>query len=154
MATHSKIRPIRALVPPLSQQNQRILGKPFPLTHPCARHLREKTCRFHVHLRFALGQLPLAHLIVICVAVANFRSSTPNDLLLIKFTSPNQATYSTLPDNQRPHRTFPLIYQQNNIYKSVTHIQNVFLKKRKTQHIFNKNMCWVSTSIFESDLEN
>lgn len=54
MATQSKIRPIRTLTPPLIQQNRRNLGNPFPLSHPCARPLREKTCRFYDHLGFAL----------------------------------------------------------------------------------------------------
>ena len=53
MATHSKIHPIRALVPQLRPQNRRILGNLFPLTQPCARPLKEKTGRFYDHLRFA-----------------------------------------------------------------------------------------------------
>ena len=54
MATHSKIRPFRVPSPPLSQQNRRILGNPSQLTHPCARPLRKKTCRFYDHLWIAL----------------------------------------------------------------------------------------------------
>ena len=54
MATHSKIRPFRAPFTPLRQQNRRILGNPFPLTHPYVRPLKEKTSRFYDHLRFAL----------------------------------------------------------------------------------------------------
>ena len=54
MATHSQIRPFRALAPPHRPQNRHNLGNPLPRTHPCARPLREKTCRFYVHLGFAL----------------------------------------------------------------------------------------------------
>ena len=39
MATHSKIRTFRVLTPPLSAQNRRNLGNPFPLSHPCDRSL-------------------------------------------------------------------------------------------------------------------
>lgn len=54
MATHSKIRPFQVSSTPHSPQNRRILGNPFQRTHPCNRPLREKTCRFYVHLGFAL----------------------------------------------------------------------------------------------------
>lgn len=50
IATHSKIRPLRATSPPLSKQNQRILRNPFQRPHPCARPRRENTCRFYVRL--------------------------------------------------------------------------------------------------------
>lgn len=129
MATHSKICPFRALTPPHRSQNRHNLGNPPQYSHPCDRPLREKTHRFYGHLGFALELFfGISH--HFCVAVAKFRSSAPNDLL--GFTpSPNQAADSTSPDNQRPHRAFPLVYQQDFIYKSVTHIQNVFAKKTK-----------------------
>ena len=82
MATHSKIRQVRALATPLSAQNRHNLGNPFPPPHPCDRSLRKKTSRFYDHLRFAL-ECFLAHLTIICVAVAKFRSPPLNDLLLV-----------------------------------------------------------------------
>ena len=71
MATHSKIRQIRAFTPPLSSQNRRNLENPFPLTYPYVRTLREKGCRFYNHFWFAYEPF-LAHLTIICVAVVNF----------------------------------------------------------------------------------
>ena len=82
MTTHSKIRQVRALATPLSAQNRHNLGNPFPPPHPCDRSLRKKTSRFYDHLRFAL-ECFLAHLTIICVAVAKFRSPPLNDLLLV-----------------------------------------------------------------------
>ena len=128
MATHSKIRPIRALTLPLSQQNRHNLGNPVPLTHPCAHSLRKNApilCLLEVYTRTFL-----AYLTVICVAVANFRSSRQTTFFW-STTSPNQATHLTSLDNQSPHQAFPLDYKQDFIYKSVTHIQNVFIKKMK-----------------------
>ena len=121
MATQSKIRPFRALTLPLSLQNQRNLENPFPHTPPCARSLRKNApilCSLEVHIRTFL-----AHLTVICVAVVKFRS--PRQTTFFWSTvSPNQATSSTLLDNQRPHRTFPLVYQPNINYKKC----NTYLK--------------------------
>ena len=112
MATHSKIRPFQVYSTPHSPQNRRILGNPFQRTHPCARPRREKTCRFYVHLGFALRQFTLAYLTIICVAVVKFRS--PRQTTFFWSTqSPNQVTYSTLTHNQSPHPTFPLVYQQD-----------------------------------------
>ena len=116
MATHSKIRPFRALTLPLIPQNRRVLGNPFPLTHPCVCPLREKTSRFYDHLRFALELFfgsSHRHLCRGCkfsVATAKRPSFWP-------ISSPNQATDSTLLDNQRPHQTFPLVYQKRFNYK-------------------------------------
>ena len=105
MATHSKIRLFRAPSPPHRPQNRHNLGNPFPRTHPCNRSLRKKTSRFYDHLRFALEPF-LAHLTIICVTVAKFRSSLPKRPSFGLITSPNQAMHSTLLDNQRPHRLF------------------------------------------------
>ena len=57
MPTHSKIRLFRVFSTPHRAQNRRYFGNPFPHSHPCVRPLREKTCQFHDHLRFAL-ELP------------------------------------------------------------------------------------------------
>ena len=116
MATHSKIRPIRALTPPHRSQNRRYFGNPFPLTHPYVNSFREKTSRFYVHLRFALERffgISPRHLCCGCkISVA-----PPKRPSFDQIASPNQATSSTLLDNQRPHQTLPLAYQQDFIYK-------------------------------------
>ena len=54
MATRSKIRPLRAPSHPLSPQNRHNLENPFSSSHPCVRHLREKTHRFYDHFGFAI----------------------------------------------------------------------------------------------------
>ena len=128
MATHSKIRPFRALTHPLSQQNRHNLGHLFPLTHPCVRPHKRKRTDFTITWG-SHSNLSFAHLTVICVAVVNFRSPPLNDLLSVyHVTQPSNG--STSPDNQRPHRTFPLVYPQDFIYKSVTYIKK-FLPKNK-----------------------
>ena len=138
---------------PIDQKNRRILWNPFPLTHPCASSLRKKTHRFYDHLRFALEpSFGSSH--HFCVAVVNFRSSPPNDLFLVKSRHPTKRRV-------RPHLTInnltePFLWSINRtIFTiSVTHLFKMFFLKNETQHIINKNMHWVSTSIFESDLEN
>ena len=130
MATHSKIRPFRALAHPLITQNRRNLWSPFPLTLHCILPIREKTHRFYDHLELALEHsISSSH--HFCVAVVNFRSPAPNDLLLVKFTSPNQATSSTLLDKQRPHQTLPLVYEQSIFYKECSTYSKTFLQKTK-----------------------
>ena len=120
MATHSKIRPFRALTLPHSSQNQRNLENPFPHTHPCARSLRKNApilCLLEVYTRTFL-----AHLTIICVAVARFRSSCQTTFFW-STSSPNQATSSTLLDNQRPHQTFLFgLSTRLHLQKVVTHI--------------------------------
>ena len=131
MATHSKMHPIRAPSPPLSQQSRRNLGNPFPLTHPCDRSLQKKTHRFYVHLRFALERSFGSSHRPFVLRLQNFGRPRQTTFLW-STSSPNQSAGSTLLDNQRPHQTFPLVYQQNFIYKSVTHIKNYCSAKRKT----------------------
>ena len=110
MATHSKICLFRVPSPPLDQQNRHNLWNQFPLTHLCARPLKEETSRFYVHLRFALELSFGSSHRHLCVAVVKFRSLPPNDLLLgYSVTQPSDS--STLLDNQPPHRTFHLVYQ-------------------------------------------
>ena len=130
MATHSKICPLRLPSPPLSQQNQRILGNPFPLTHPCARPRREKTCRFYVCLRFELKLsfgLSHRHLCCGCKISVALRQTT----FFWFISSPNQATYSTFPHNQSSHKTFLLVHQQNIICKKHSTDSKEFPAKNK-----------------------
>ena len=130
MATHSKIRPFRALVSPLSQQNRHVLENPFPLTHPCVRHLREKTCRFYVCLRFALRRLLWLISPLVCCGckISVVHAKRP---LFGQITSPNQARHSTLLDNQRPHQTFLLAHHQDIVYKECSTFSKVFCQKTK-----------------------
>ena len=113
MATHSKIRPLRALTPPLSSQNQHNLGNPFPHSRPCSRPLREKTSRFYDHLRFALEpSFGLSH--HFCVAVANFGRPRPNDLLLVyHVTQPSNAFDLTRQSTTSPNLSFDLSTEQH-----------------------------------------
>ena len=93
MATQSKIRLIRALTTPLSQQNRRILGDPFPRPHPCARPRRENTCRFYDHLGFALEpSFGISH---------SFVSRLQN------FGRPRQTTFLGLPCHPTKRRVRP-----------------------------------------------
>ena len=93
MATQSKIRLIRALTTPLSQQNRRILGDPFPRQHPCARPRRENTCRFYDHLGFALEpSFGISH---------SFVSRLQN------FGRPRQTTFLGLPCHPTKRRVRP-----------------------------------------------
>ena len=118
MATHSKIRQVRALATPLSAQNRHNLGNPFPPPHPCDRSLRKKTSRFYDHLRFAL-ECFLAHLTIICVAVAKFRSPPLNDLLLVyRVTQPSNEF--DLTRQSTPSPPFPLVYPFSTLFSIKT----------------------------------
>ena len=91
MATHSKIRPFRALTTPLTPQNRRNFWNPFPLTHPCASPLREKTCRFYDHLGFAL-EFSFGFFRYSCVAVVKFSIAPRQTIFFWSTPQPNQAT--------------------------------------------------------------
>ena len=116
MATHSKIRPFQVSSTPHSPQNRRILGNPFQRTHPCNRPLREKTCRFYVHLGFALELSFGASHHYLCRG-CKFSIVKHQTTFFWSTPSSNQATSSNLPHNQSHHQTFPLTYQQNIIYR-------------------------------------
>ena len=91
MATHSKIRPFRALTTTLTPQNRRNFWNPFPLTHPCASPLREKTCRFYDHLGFAL-EFSFGFFRYSCVAVVKFSIAPRQTIFFWSTPQPNQAT--------------------------------------------------------------
>ena len=122
MATHSKIRPLRALTPPLSSQNQHNLGNPFPHSRPCSRPLREKTSQFYDHLRFALEpSFGLSH--HFCVAVANFGRPRPNDLLLVyHVTQPSNAFDLARQSTASPHLSFGLSVLRLTLQRGCSHL--------------------------------
>ena len=142
MATQSKIRPFRTLASPLSQQNRRILGNPFPLTHPCTCSLREKTSRFYDHLGFAL-ELSFSsshrHLCRGCkISVA-----PPNNLLLVyRVAQPSDAFNLTRQSKASPHLSFGLSTRPH-LQKCNTYLKLLFCKKKnkhKNNDDGNKSM--------------
>ena len=94
-----------------------IFGNPFPFTHPCACPLRKKTCRFYDHLGFTLEcrMSLLAYQTFMCRG-CKISVVPPSDLLRVSHVT-QPSNRPTLPDNQRPHRTFLLGYRQDFIYR-------------------------------------
>lgn len=105
-ATHSKIYYIHAFTDPLSLQNRSILENPFPLTHPCARPLREKRHRFYVHFKFALEpSFSASH--YYCVAAAKFRLSRQTTFFLSNHvTQPSNEVDITTQSITSPNLSF------------------------------------------------
>ena len=129
MATHSKIRPFRVPSPPLDPQNRRVLGKPFP-THASLRPFSQRgnesiLWSLWIHTRTFLWLISLSFVL----RLQNFGRHLKTTFLWF-ISSPNQAMSSTSPDNQSPHQAFPLIYQQDFIYKKCnTSLKPFFTKK-------------------------
>ena len=125
MATHSQIHPIRAPTTPLSQQNRRILGNPFPRTHPCTRPLKEETSRFYNHLRFALRRSISSSHRHLCHG-CNFRPYRQTTF----FGLPRHPTKRRVrPCYTINHLTKPFLWliKNNSITNSLSHFRNYFL---------------------------
>ena len=83
----------------IDQKNRRNLWNSFPLTYPCVRPLREKTCQFHDYFRFALElSFGSSHRHLCCgCKISVVHAKRP---YFWSTSSPNQATDSTLLKNQ------------------------------------------------------